>query len=212
MTPAKEVGGDFYDFFLIDDDHLCLIIADVSGKGIPAALFMMVSSALIHIAAMDEFSPAKVLQTANNQICANNPEEMFVTCWLGILEISTGKMTASNAGHEYPMIKSPDGRFELLKDKHGFVLGGMEGARYKEYEIQMEPGTKLFVYTDGAAEASNSNNELFGTERLAAALQKGEEKAPSGILETVNEEIQKFVGKAPQFDDLTMLCIQYNGP
>ena len=211
MTPAKEVGGDFYDFFLIDDDHLCLTIADVSGKWVPAALFMMVSSVLIHNAAMGELSPAKVLQTANNQICANNPEEMFVTCWLGILEISTGRLTASNAGHEYPIIKKPDERFELLKDKHGFVLGGMEGSRYREYEIQMEPGTKIFVYTDGAAEATNSNNELFGTERLVTALQKGEEKAPSGILETVNEEIQKFVGKAPQFDDLTMLCIHYIG-
>ena len=211
MTPAKEVGGDFYDFFLIDDDHLCLLIADVSGKGIPAALFMMLSSALIHNAALGEFSPAKVLQTANNQICANNPEEMFVTCWLGILEISTGKLTASNAGHEYPMIKKPDGRFELLKDKHGFGLGGMEGARYREYEIQMEPGSKVFVYTDGAAEATNSNDELFGAERLVTALQKGEEKAPGEILETVREEIEKFVGNAPQFDDLTMLCLQYTG-
>ena len=211
MTPAKEVGGDLYDFFLIDDDHLGLVIGDVSGKGVPAALFMMVATSLIHNAAMDEISPAKVLQTVNQQICSRNPEEMFVTVWLGVLEISTGKLTAANAGHEYPALKKAEGSFELVKDKHGFVIGGMEGMRYKEYVLQLEPGAKLFVYTDGVAEATNSAEELFGTDRMLAALQKGENGTPHSVLESVSRDVQQFVGKAPQFDDLTMLCVQYNG-
>ena len=210
MDPAKEVGGDFYDFFLVDDDHLCVVMADVSGKGIPAALFMMATKIIIANYAKMGKSPSEILTAANSAICSRNQEDMFVTVWLGILEISTGKLTAANAGHEFPVLKQ-DKVFELYKDKHGFVLGGMEGARYREYEIQMEPGSKVFVYTDGAAEATNSNDELFGAERLVTALQKGEEKAPGEILETVREEIEKFVGNAPQFDDLTMLCLQYNG-
>ena len=127
MDPAKEVGGDFYDFFLIDDDHLCLVMADVSGKGVPAALFMMASKIILQSCAMLGQSPAEILTKTNEAICSNNQEEMFVTVWLGILELSTGKLTAANAGHEYPVLKLPDGSFELLKDKHGFVIGGMEG-------------------------------------------------------------------------------------
>ena len=214
MNPAKEIGGDFYDFFLIDDDHLGLVIADVSGKGSPAALFMMVSMALVRQAAMsrdNEFSPAKALKDVNRQICSRNPEEMFVTVWLGILEISTGKLTAANAGHEYPALKRADGRFELVKDKHGLVIGAMEMAGYRQYELQMEPGSRLFVYTDGVAEALNEQNDLFGTGRMIDALRSCEDGSPRKILETVGEAVKDFAGSAPQADDLTMLCLQYNG-
>ena len=214
MTPAKEVGGDFYDFFLIDDDHLGLVIADVSGKGVPAALFMMISMALVRNAAMspeNEKNPAKILQVVNRQICSRNPEEMFVTVWLGILDIPSGKLTAANAGHEYPALKHPDGSFAILKDRHGLVIGAMETARYRDYELVLEPGEKLFVYTDGVAEAANVRDELFGSERLIAALRSGEENSPEEILDTVRNAVQEFVGTAPQFDDLTMLCLQYNG-
>ena len=179
MSPAKEVGGDLYDFFMIDEDHLALVIGDVSGKGVPAALFMMVAVSLIHHVSMGELNPAKVLQTVNNEICARNPEEMFVTVWLGILEISTGKLTAANAGHEYPALKRPGEHFELLKDKHGFVIGGMEGVRYRGYEVQLEPGEKLFVYTDGVPEANNTAEELFGAERMVEALCGCEDGSPA---------------------------------
>ena len=137
MAPAKEVGGDFYDYFFVDDDHLCIVIADVSGKGIPAALFMMASKIMLANSAMMDRSPAEILEGANAAICSNNREEMFVTVWLGILELSTGKLTAANAGHEYPALRMPGGEFELFKDKHGFVLGGMDGMKYKEYELTL---------------------------------------------------------------------------
>ena len=211
MAPAKEVGGDLYDFFLIDEDHLGLVIGDVSGKGVPASLFMMVATSLIRNAVITGIGPAKALQTVNAQICARNPEEMFVTVWLGVLEISTGKLTAANAGHEYPAIKKADGRFEVFKDKHGFVIGGMEGIRYREYELQLEPGSKLFVYTDGLTEATNASEELMGMDRMVAALQSCENGSPKDILLGMNQAVERFVGAAPQFDDLTMLCVQYNG-
>ena len=212
MTPAKEVGGDLYDFFMPDEDHLCLVIGDVSGKGFPAALFMMLAMALIHHVAMRETSPAAILTAVNDEICSRNPEEMFVTVWLGILELSTGKLTAANAGHEYPAMKKPDGHFELVKDRHGFVIGGMAGVRYREYTLQMEPGSRLLVYTDGVAEANNAQEELFGTDRMIEALKQAENGAPSEIIAALDGAIQAFVGKAPQFDDTTMLCLAYNGP
>ena len=212
MTPAKEVGGDLYDFFLIDDDHLCLVIGDVSGKGVPAALFMMLASALIHHVAMHETSPAKILTEVNKEICTRNPEEMFVTVWLAVLQLSTGVLTASSAGHEYPAVKHADGHFELFKDRHGFVLGGMEGVRYREYTLPLESGSKVFVYTDGVAEATDSNEQMFGTERMISVLQEKENEAPGEILASVSHSVETFVGKAPQFDDLTMLCIEYKGP
>ena len=211
MDPAKEVGGDFYDFFLIDNDHLCMVMADVSGKGVPAALFMMASKIILANNAMLGKSPAKVLEDTNAAICANNREEMFVTVWLGIMEISTGKLTAANAGHEYPALKQADGGFTLYRDKHGFVIGGMEGIRYKEYELQLEPGAKLFVYTDGVPEATNAENELFGTERMIDALNKGIDAQPERILRNVRTAVDDFVKEAEQFDGLTMLCMEYRG-
>ena len=208
MTPAKEVGGDFYDFFLLDDDHLGLVMADVSGKGIPAALFMMMSKILVSNYAAMGGSPAKVLEQVNAQICKNNDEEMFVTVWFGVLEISSGKITAANAGHEYPIIKKAGGKFELFKDKHGFVIGGMDGMRYKEYEMTLEKGGTLFLYTDGVAEATNGNNELYGTDRMLDALNQDRETDAKTLLSNMKESVDKFVGDAPQFDDLTMLAVK----
>ncbi len=211
MTPAKEVGGDFYDFFLIDEDHLGLVMADVSGKGVPAALFMMISKILVQNYAMTGRSPGEVLNAVNAQICSNNREEMFVTVWFGVLDLTTGTLTAANAGHEYPVLKTPDGDFELVKDKHGFVIGGMESARYREYELKLEPGARLFLYTDGVAEATDSTGALFGTDRMLEALRSAENGTPEEILGAVDRAVSRFVGEAPQFDDLTMLCVHYIG-
>ncbi|MBP5311302.1 MAG: SpoIIE family protein phosphatase [Clostridia bacterium] len=211
MNPAKEVGGDFYDFFKIDEDHLALVIADVSGKGIPAALFMMISKILVQNLAMTGISPKEVLQQVNAQIYAHNKEEMFVTVWLGILDLRNGKLTCSNAGHEYPLVKQSGGSFEIVKDRHGFVIGGMECIRYTDYEIQLTPGSKLFVYTDGVPEATNSDKQLFGLERLLDAINSVKDMTPQDVIEEVSNEVTLFVGEAPQFDDLTMLCLSYTG-
>ena len=211
MEPAKEIGGDFYDFFLIDDDHLCLVIADVSGKGVPAALFMMASKIILADNAIMGKSPSEILYDANNAICKNNKLEMFVTVWVGILEISTGKLSAANAGHEYPALKRGDGGFSVFKDRHGFVLGGMEGMKYKEYEIQLSPGDKLFVYTDGVPEANDPDGNMFEVKRMIDALNEDPDASPAQILGAVRGEISKFVREAEQFDDLTMLCLEYKG-
>ena len=211
MIPAKEVGGDFYDYFLIDDDHLCIIMADVSGKGVPAALFMMASKILLKTTAMAIPEPGKILARVNNQICSNNSLEMFVTAWLGILELSTGKLTAANAGHEYPIIRQHGGRYELYRDKHGFVMGVMEGMEYKEYEVLLKPGSEVFLYTDGVTEATSEKNEQFGTKRLLESLNSGLAPELKGVLERVNDAVDVFVGDAPQFDDITMLCLYYAG-
>ena len=212
MDPAKEVGGDFYDFFFIDEDHLCLVIADVSGKGIPAALFMMAAKIILANYAKMGVDPAGILRETNRAICANNREEMFVTVWLGILTISTGKLTAANAGHEYPCIRKADGQFELLRDKHGFVIGGMEDVDYTDYELILEPGSKLFLYTDGVAEATDEEDQLFGEERMLEALNEDPEASPEQLLRNVRSAVDGFVKGAEQFDDITMLCIEYKGP
>ena len=211
MQPAKEVGGDFYDFYFIDDDHLALVMADVSGKGVPAALFMMVSKILVKNYCRTGLSPAKVLEAVNEQICSNNRMELFVTVWLGVIDLRTGHMTAANAGHEYPIIKSPGGDFEVLKDKHGFVIGGMSGIKYKEYELQLEPGSKIFVYTDGVVESTNLSNDQFGMERTVKTLNKAKDRDPQSILKAVDDAVGVFVGTADQFDDITMLCFEYFG-
>ena len=211
MDPAKEVGGDFYDFFLIDDDHLCLVMADVSGKGVPAALFMMVSKVILQSCAMLGRSAGEILTKMNEAICSNNQVEMFITVWVGILEISTGKLTAANAGHEYPVIKRADGDFMLFKDKHGFVIGGLPGMEYKEYELQMNAGDKLFLYTDGVPEATDRNGELFGIGRMLSVLNEAKDSTPEQILKSIRRAVDGFVKEAEQFDDLTMLCLEYKG-
>ena len=211
MNPAKEVGGDFYDFFLVGEDCLAVVIADVSGKGIPAALFMMMSKIMIQNFTLTLDSPEEILDRVNDQICNNRTEEMFVTVWLGILNLKTGLLTAVNAGHEYPILKKPDGEFELFKDSHGLVVGGMKGIRYKQYRMQLEPGSRLFLYTDGLPEATDTQNEMFGLQRTLAALNEVKDKALVDVLEHVSRTMTAFVGDAPQFDDTTMLCLDYYG-
>ncbi len=212
MTPAREVGGDFYDFFLTDDRHLCIMIADVSGKGIPAALFMMASKITLSHNTKMGFSPAQILEKANASICSRNPEEMFITVWLGILDLETGVLPAANAGHEYPFLMQPGGEFELIRDQHGFVLGGMSGAKYPEYTLQMKPAAKLFLYTDGLPEATDSSERMFGTDRILTELNRNRDAFPKEILENMQHTVAAFVQDAEPFDDLTMLCLTFRGP
>ncbi len=211
MTPAKEVGGDFYDFFMVDDNHLALVIADVSGKGIPAALFMMSSKILIKNTVMTGKSPGEVLNIVNRQVCESNQEEMFVTVWLGILNIEDGTLVSANAGHEYPIVKTPGGDFELLKTKHSFVVGGMSGIKYKETVTNLAPDTKLYVYTDGVPEAENEAQEQYGYDRFLKILNKKKDETPEELLHAVRGDVKNFTKDHAQFDDLTMLCVHYKG-
>lgn len=211
MQPAKEVGGDFYDFFLVDDNHLAMVMADVSGKGVPAALFMVIAKTLIKNITQAGLSPKEVLEKVNNQLCENNEAEMFVTVWLGILEISTGKLTYANAGHEYPAIQRVGGEYTLVQEKHGFVLAGMENMRYKEYELTLLPGDRLYLYTDGVAEATNAQDELYGTGRMLDILNRNKDVSCADLLHHIKQDIDLFVGDAPQFDDITMLGLEMKG-
>ena len=211
MTPAREVGGDFYDFFFTDENHLALVIADVSGKGIPAALFMMSAKNTLGSRALIGGTPAEILTDVNLRLCQHNPTNMFVTVWLGILDLRTGLLTACNAGHEEPALRGADGVFRLCHDKHGFVLGGMKRSRYTDYELQLAPGDTVFVYTDGVTEASDEKLLFYETDRLLAALNAPGPANPNELLTAVQQSIQDFVGQAEQADDLTMLCIQYRG-
>ena len=212
MTPAKEVGGDFYDFFLVDDDHLALVIADVSGKGVPAALFMMISKALIKNRVMAGDSPSLALSNVNEQLCEGNEAEQFVTVWLAVIELSTGHGIAANAGHEHPALRRADGSYELIIYRHSPAVATLEGMRFREHEFQLNPGDSLFVYTDGVAEATDSHNELFGADRMLDALNANIASTPAELLPAVKRSIDAFVGEAPQFDDITMLNLQYYGP
>lgn len=210
MTPAKEIGGDFYDFFLADHDHLVMVVGDVSGKGVPAALYMVISKTLIKNGTSDSLSPGVILEEVNEQLCENNDSDMFVTVWLGIMEIPTGRVVAANAGHEFPAIRKEDGTFVLLKDPHGFVLGGMERVEYREYEFNLRQGEALFVYTDGVPEATNGEEELFGTDRMLEVLNQNPRADPEQKIQQIKAAIDVFVGEAPQFDDITMLLIERN--
>ena len=210
MSQAKEVGGDFYDFFFIDGDHLALVIADVSDKGVPAALFMMSSKILLNYRARLGGSPSEILSAVNAELCRNNPTDMFVTVWLGILELSTGRLCCCNAGHEYPFLRQ-NGRFALYKDKHALMVGAREGVRYRDCEIQLSPGDAIFVYTDGVPEAKNAENDFFGLERTEQVLNNAEKESAEGILDAIRQVTDAFRGEAQQFDDLTMLCVIYKG-
>ena len=212
MTPAKEVGGDFYDFFLVDEDHLAMVMADVSGKGVPAALFMVITKTLIKNRAQMGDSPADILYHVNNQLCDGNESDMFVTVWLAILELSTGKGIAANAGHEHPVLCRKGGRYELVVYRHSMAVAAMEDITFKEHGFELHPGDRIFVYTDGVPEATNAKNELFGTERMLEALNRDPDAAPEEQLKAVRESVDEFVGEAPQFDDMTMLGFCYNGP
>ena len=210
MTPARGIGGDYYNYILVDDDHLALWIGDVSGKGIPAALFMMKSNLLISEQARNGGSPASILAAVNNELCENNQSGMFVTVWLGILELSSGKLVAANAGHEFPVVRH-EGTFELLKDKHGFVLAGDKDLRYVDYEILLSPGDMVFVYSDGLPEATNISKEMFKMPRVVQAMNDSKGASPEEVVHFVKAQVDSFVGEADQFDDLTMLCLQYKG-
>ena len=211
MDPAKEVGGDFYDFFMVDADHLAFVVADVSGKGVPAALFMVIGKTLIkdHTGLHDDLG--EVFTEVNNILCASNSEEMFITAFEGVLNLKTGELRYVNAGHEIPFLCRKGGVFEPYKVRAGLVLAGMQGIRYRAGSIQLEPGDKVFQYSDGIPEAINGKKEAYGMERLASVLAKNSEKAPSELLPLVKADVDAFVGDADQFDDITMLCIEFKG-
>lgn len=211
MNPAKEVGGDFYDFFMIDEDHLGMVIADVSGKGVPAALFMVIAKTLIKSEAANKISPKEIFSKVNLKLCENNKENLFVTAWIGIIDLKTGVMTCANAGHEYPVLRKNGEEFELIHDKHGLALAAMDMSVYKEYELQLAAGDMLFVYTDGVPEATNKDNKLFTEERMLNALKGEKIEMCSDALAVVRKAVDDFVGEAPQFDDITMLCFEYKG-
>ncbi len=209
MTPAKQVGGDFYDFFLIGRNHLALVMADVSGKGVPAALFMVIAKTLIKNRCQQGESPATVLENVNNQLCENNEAGMFVTVWLGIYNIRTGQLDYVNAGHEYPAVYRAETKaFTLIKDKPDFVVAGMENMKYRQHTMILEPGDKLFLYTDGVPEATNSKNELYGENRMLACLNEHGTARIEELLAHVRESVDNFVREAEAFDDLTMLAFE----
>ena len=211
MKPAKEVGGDFYDFFFVDRHTMALVIADVSGKGIPAALFMMRSKTAIRSLAESGATPDEVLYKANNVLCEGNDAEMFVTAWIGIIDLKTGIMKCANAGHEYPVIKRAGGEYELFKDKHSLPLAAMPDARAKEYELQLNPGDKIFVYTDGIPEAINEQVEQYGTDKMLETLNDVKDMSITNTLPYVYASVRDFKGKADQFDDITMIGFELYG-
>ena len=209
MDPAKEVGGDFYDLYMLDEKHVIVLIADVSGKGIPAALFMALSKTLIKTHMQLCASPAEALTKSNHVMCEGNDVGFFVTAWMGILDLETGLLTYANAGHNMPLVKGADGSFRFLKCRPGFVLGGMDGVKYREGELQMEPGDRLFLYTDGVTEATDRENRLYGDGRLADYLNSHSDAEETELLHGLRSDINEFVGEADQFDDITMLVLDY---
>lgn len=211
MNPAAYIGGDFYDFFLLDEDHLAMVIADVSGGSVSGAMFMMRAMTNIKNWTKMLADPAKILSEVNNELCTHNDEGMFVTAWIGILTISTGEVLCANAGHEYPMIKRKDGKFEFLKDDHGLVLGGFPDMVYSNYTIELKNGDVLFVYTDGVPECLNENEEQFGEDRMLINVNENSKDTPNVIIGDMFDALTQFMGKRPQYDDITMLCIKYNG-
>ena len=212
MDTAKEVGGDFYDFYFVDEDHLAFLIADVSGKGIPAAMFMMTAKTLLKSYAESGMNVSEVLTKANNKLCEGNDAGMFVTVWMGYLNTKTGEVTYTNAGHNPPLIRRADGSVEYIKSRPGLVLAGMEGIRYRSNTIQLSQGDILYLYTDGVTEATDLNNELYGESRLLAVLEKESNVDVHSMCHLVKADVDAFAGKAPQFDDISMLSLQYNLP
>jgi sigma-B regulation protein RsbU (phosphoserine phosphatase) len=210
MLPAKEVGGDFYDFFLIDENTLAVLIADVSGKGVPAALFMVIAKTLIKNNAQNGSSPKEVFEKVNNLLCINNEESMFVTVFMGYLDIPTGKFTCVNAGHNPPLIKRGD-EFNWLKIKRGLVLGGMENISYIEEEMTLKPGDMVYFYTDGVTEAINSEEEFFSDDRLFEAVVACKDQGVREFAVSIKQEVDAFVQDAEQADDITMLVMRYMG-
>lgn len=209
MTPAKEVGGDFYDFFMVDDRHLAIVMADVSGKGVPAALFMVIGKTLIKDHTQPGRDLGEVFSEVNDLLCESNSEGLFITAFEGVLDLVSGEFRFVNAGHEMPFISRAGKPFEVFKIRPGFVLAGMEGIRYKAGVLELQPGDKIFQYTDGVTEATSAAEELYGMSRLETILASVSDKTPEQILPAVKADIDAFVGEAPQFDDITMLCLEY---
>lgn len=212
MNPAREVGGDFYDFFMIDEHHLAVVVADVSGKGVPAALFMVITKTLIKNYTQMGMEPCHVFTKVNQLLCEGNEAGLFVTAWMGILDLETGKLTYVNAGHNPPMVKLGDGGFTYLKSRSGFVLAGMESMHYKQNELIMEPGDRLFLYTDGVTEAADMDQQLYGEQRLSDYLNEHISDNVTETLTGLNVDIAAFTGEAEQFDDITMLILDYHKP
>lgn len=211
MAPAREVGGDFYDFFLIDESRLGLVIADVSGKGVPAALFMMIARTLIRNHVQSGEEPADALTAVNEQLCENNKENMFVTAWLGVLDLSSGQLKFANAGHNPPLFKHGDGEYEYMRVRAGLVLAGMEGIRYRQSSVQLSRGDRIFLYTDGVTEAESQNHIFYGEERLCDVLRGLTESAPEETVAAVDSDVRRFAEGAEQVDDITMMCLEYTG-
>ncbi len=209
IKPAKEVGGDFYDFFQIDKTHICFVIADVSGKGVPAALFMMTVKTMIKDHASMTLSTARVFTEVNRFLCENNPEDMFVTAWIGVLDTETGVMKCTNAGHCSPCFAKKDGSFEFLKLRHGIFLAGFEETRYKESEIRFENGDCLFLYTDGLTEAHNELNELYGEQRLLDKINSMDGRGAALFVRQVEDDVARFSEGTDPFDDVTIMTIKW---
>ena len=210
MEPAKEVGGDFYDFYMIDDDHFAVVVGDVSGKGVPAALFMVITKTLLKDTAAHQLDPAKIFEHVNQILCEGNESGLFVTCWLGIITLSSGELKFANAGHNPPVI-SQKGEIKYLTTKPNLMLAGMDGIPYTTHSTVLERGDRLFIYTDGVTEATNSANELYGENRLITVMKYATNKSSREVLDVVRNDIDEFVDDAPQFDDITMLEMTYLG-
>ena len=211
MHTAKEVGGDFYDFYFVDEDNIAILIADVSGKGIPAAMFMMTAKTLLKSYAESGMSAEEIFNNANEKLCEGNDAGMFVTAWMGLVNIKTGKIAYANAGHNPPIVKHPDGECEFVRSRPGLVLAGMEGIKYRKNEFELKKGDIIYLYTDGITEANDVENALYGEDRLIGVLNRLHNSDPTTICNEVKKDVDLFVGKAPQFDDITMLCLKYNG-
>lgn len=211
MFTAKEVGGDFYDFYFVDEDTLAFLVADVSGKGIPAAMFMMQSKTLLKSFAESGMPIEQVFTTANEKLCEGNDAGMFVTAWMGLLNVKTGLVTFANAGHNPPLVRQADGSFAFHKTRAGFVLAGMEGIRYRKFELQLAPGDTICLYTDGVTEATNAEEQLYGDERLQNLLNRQQGASAQALCEAIKADVDAFVGEAEQFDDITLLCLTWHG-
>ncbi len=211
MTPAKEMGGDFYDFFMIDDDHMALVMADVSGKGIPAAMFMIIAKTLIKIRTTAPGTPAQALWDINNKLCEDNPSGLFVTAWFGILTLSSGKLICSNAGHEYPALMHKYGNYELLENDNMPPLAAMEDLEYEDEEIQLLPGDRLFLYTDGVPEAKAPDGSRFGTDKMIEILNSKKDCTPEELLTEMKKKVDEFTGDSDPFDDVTMMSVIWHG-
>lgn len=210
-TPAREMSGDFYDFFMIDEDHVGLVMADVAGKGVPAAMFMIVTKTLMKIRTTAPGTPSQMLYEVNNTLCADNPSGLFVTVWFGILTISSGELICTNSGHEYPAIMRKGGRYELLEGENYPPVGTVEDIEFGDVTVSLQPGDRIFLYTDGVPEAKNAAGERFGTDKMLEILDRDRELSTEQQLKNLQSEIEEFTGTGEPFDDVTMMGFVWNG-